>query len=195
MANEIEIMVDGKSLVGGLIGGLLFIAPNVTPFLFSGLQTAFIASNAFYFQLAGTAILLVITLFSVRVDANGIRVPRETLYSGLTAFLLIIMVGYVAVFAAAFTDSGSTPQLSGEDLRLVTLDVDGMVCQGCRLTVKNYLESIEGTKKVTVSLSKRQATVVYDSTKLSAQELASSNVFQGAYTATVKTDKRYEDTT
>ncbi|MBS1263565.1 MAG: hypothetical protein MAG715_00748 [Methanonatronarchaeales archaeon] len=102
-------------------------------------------------------------------------------------------MGYAAVpVGAAINDSGGDAGLSGEDLRVATLDVEGMVCDGCRLTVKNYLESMDGTGEVTVSLPKKQVTVVYDSTRLSAQDIVESDVFQGAYSATLKDDGSYE---
>jgi mercuric ion binding protein len=196
MTDEIEITVDGRSFVGGVVAGLLLIAPNVTPLLFSGLQTAFIASNALYFQMTGLTVLFVTVLFSATAAEGGVQIHKESFYSSMSVFLLLAIVGYAAVPATAvLTGPGDTGQITGDNLRTATLDVDGMVCQGCRLTVKNYLESMPGTKRVTASLSKKEATVVYDSTKTSAQELANSKVFQGAYSATIKTDRAYEGAT
>ncbi|MDY6788880.1 MAG: heavy-metal-associated domain-containing protein, partial [Candidatus Nanohaloarchaea archaeon] len=67
--------------------------------------------------------------------------------------------------------------MTGDNLRETTLKVDGMTCQGCRMTVKNYLESIDGTKRVRVSLSDQTATVIYNSDKTSAEKLVNAKVF------------------
>ncbi|MFB6208418.1 MAG: heavy-metal-associated domain-containing protein [Candidatus Nanohaloarchaea archaeon] len=195
MTDTIEITVEGKSLAGGTIGGLLVAAPNVAPLLFTGLQTTYIASNALLFQFAGVTALIATILLSIDVVKNGVQLPKHSLYSGIAAFAVIAVLGYTIVPLSTALTSTSDTEITGNNLRVATLDVEGMVCQGCRLTVKNYLESMTGTKKVTASLSKKQATVIYDSTKISAQELVDSKVFQGAYSATVKSDRKYENNT
>ncbi len=50
-------------------------------------------------------------------------------------------------------------------LRTVTLDVPGMVCQFCPITVRKALERVPGVEKAEVSLERKEAVVTFDDTK------------------------------
>ncbi|MDY6789013.1 MAG: heavy-metal-associated domain-containing protein, partial [Candidatus Nanohaloarchaea archaeon] len=135
-----------------------------------------------------------LTVFQAsRFTDDGVSIPRVSVYSAIAGFLIVGVAGYSAIPVASALQSGSSQQeLEGDNLREATLSVDGMVCQGCKMTVKNYLESMEGTKQVRASLSEEKAWVVYDVDKTSAEKLADSKVFQGAYSATLMEDKKYK---
>ena len=76
----------------------------------------------------------------------------------------------VAVFAAAAVQAA--PQT-------VTLDVPGMTCAACPITVKTAIS------KVDVSYDKRQAVVTFDDAKASVQKLTQATENAG-YPSTVK---------
>jgi mercuric ion binding protein len=69
---------------------------------------------------------------------------------------------------AAFAPAWSAPQT-------VTLSVPGMTCAACPITVKKALSRVEGVSKVEVSYEKREAVVVYDDAKTSADMLAKAS--------------------
>jgi len=53
----------------------------------------------------------------------------------------------------------------------VTLAVSKMTCAACPITVKTALSRVSGVSKVSVSLEKQQATVVFDDAKTKVADL------------------------
>ena len=56
-------------------------------------------------------------------------------------------------------------------METVTLQVDGMTCQGCVASVTRVLLDIPGVANADVVLQKKAATVNFDSTKTNRNEL------------------------
>ena len=67
----------------------------------------------------------------------------------------------------------------------VTLDVPGMTCAACPITVKTAISKVDGVSKVDVSYDKRQAVVTFDDAKASVQKLTQATENAG-YPSTVK---------
>ncbi len=67
----------------------------------------------------------------------------------------------------------------------VTLDVPGMTCAACPITVKKTISTVEGVNKVDVSYEKRQAVVTFDDAKATVQKLTQATENAG-YPSTVK---------
>jgi len=67
----------------------------------------------------------------------------------------------------------------------VTLDVPGMTCAACPITVKKAISKVEGVNKVDVSYEKRQAVVTFDNAKATVQKLTQATENAG-YPSTVK---------
>ena len=67
----------------------------------------------------------------------------------------------------------------------VTLDVPGMTCAACPITVKKAISKVEGVSKVEVSYEKRLAVVTFDDAKASVQKLTQATENAG-YPSTVK---------
>ena len=67
----------------------------------------------------------------------------------------------------------------------VTLDVPGMTCAACPITVKKAMSKVEGVNKVDVSYEKRQAVVTFDDAKATVQKLTQATENAG-YPSTVK---------
>ena len=71
-------------------------------------------------------------------------------------------------------------------IQTVTLDVPGMTCSTCPLTVKQALSKVQGVTGTRVSYEKRQAVVTFDDAKTSAPALTKATGNAG-YPSTVKT--------
>ena len=56
----------------------------------------------------------------------------------------------------------------------ITLKIDGMTCQGCVGSVTRVLSSITGVAKVDVTLQPGQATINFDPSKTTVDELRES---------------------
>ena len=67
----------------------------------------------------------------------------------------------------------------------VTLDVPGMTCAACPITVKKAISKVEGVNKVDVSYEKRQAVVTFDDAKATVQKLTQATE-NAVYPSTVK---------
>ena len=55
--------------------------------------------------------------------------------------------------------------------RTVTLDVPGMYCAMCPITIKKALQKVQGVDKVEVSYEKKQAVVTFDDAKTGVDAL------------------------
>ena len=84
----------------------------------------------------------------------------------------------IALFAASAGAVHAAPQT-------VTLDVPGMTCAACPITVKKAISKVDGVSKVDVSYEKRQAVVTFDDAKATVQKLTQATENAG-YPSTVK---------
>lgn len=66
-----------------------------------------------------------------------------------------------------------------------TLDVPGMTCAACPITVKHALAKVKGVLKTDVSFEKKQALVTFDDRKTNVQALIKAATDAG-YPSTVK---------
>jgi mercuric ion binding protein len=70
--------------------------------------------------------------------------------------------------------------------RSVTLDVPGMNCAACPITVKKALIQVAGVQKVEVSYERREAVVNFDDAKVATPRLMQATADAG-YPSIVKT--------
>lgn len=68
---------------------------------------------------------------------------------------------------------------------VVTLDVPGMTCATCPLTVKKALSKVPGVSRVEVSYERREAIVTFDEKRSSVADLVRATRNAG-YPSTVK---------
>jgi mercuric ion binding protein len=74
----------------------------------------------------------------------------------------------------------------------VTLDVPGMYCPVCPLTVKKSLQQVPGVVKVEVSFAAKEAVVTYDDEQTGPEQLMEATRNAG-YPATVKSGSEPHD--
>jgi periplasmic mercuric ion binding protein len=73
------------------------------------------------------------------------------------------------VTGVALTVTPGAPALAAA--KTVTLDVPGMSCAACPITVKTALTKVEGVGKAEVSFDKKEAVVTYDDAKTTVEAL------------------------
>jgi mercuric ion binding protein len=88
-----------------------------------------------------------------------------------------------SIILAAILVATSAPALAAQ--KTVTLDVPGMSCAACPITVKKALGKVEGVEKAEVDYDKRQATVSFDDAKADVAKLTRATADAG-YPASVK---------
>jgi len=69
--------------------------------------------------------------------------------------------------------------------KTITLDVPGMTCELCPITIKKALQKVSGVSKVDVSFEKKEAVVTFDDSKIKAEALTKATGNAG-YPSTVK---------
>jgi len=69
--------------------------------------------------------------------------------------------------------------------KTVTLDVPGMTCAACPITVKMSLTKVDGVTKASVVYDKREAIVTFDDSKTNTAALTKATADAG-YPSTVK---------
>jgi mercuric ion binding protein len=81
----------------------------------------------------------------------------------MSKFKLFFVGACVALFATATMAGG---------IQSVTLDVKGMTCASCPLTVKQVLKKVPGVTEVSVDLQSASVLVKFDSDKTQSDHLA-----------------------
>jgi mercuric ion binding protein len=61
----------------------------------------------------------------------------------------------------------------------VTLNVPGMTCEACPITVKKALEKVPGVSKIEVRLEKKQVVVTYEDSKTNTNALVKATTNAG----------------
>lgn len=88
------------------------------------------------------------------------------------------------ILAISFVTALSTSILSFAAIQQVTLEVAGMTCSSCPITVKRALSKVKGVQQVTTSLKLKQAVVRFDDTHTSSQKLTAATANAG-YPSTI----------
>jgi len=81
------------------------------------------------------------------------------------------------ILLAAMLAAAMFPALAEQ--KTVTLDVTGMTCAACPITVKKALTKVDGVSSVEVSLDKEQAMVTFDDVKASVDALTRATTNAG----------------
>lgn len=86
--------------------------------------------------------------------------------------LATVSVFYLAAAATSFAAE-----------QTVTMDIEKMTCALCPLTVRKAMERVDGVKEVDVDFDSKKATVTFDDSKTTAEEVAKASTDVG-YPAT-----------
>jgi mercuric ion binding protein len=82
--------------------------------------------------------------------------------------LLVVVLTALVLSASAW----ASPQT-------VTLNVPGMTCEACPITVKKALEKVPGVSKIEVRLEKKQVVVTYEDSKTNTNALVKATTNAG----------------
>lgn len=90
------------------------------------------------------------------------------------------------LFLALFLVLVSTGAVvAGENTKTVVLNVPGMSCPVCPITVRKALEKVPGVVKAKADFDSKTATVTFDPDKTSAKKLSEATTNAG-YPSTIK---------
>lgn len=90
--------------------------------------------------------------------------------------LVVLLVTALMVFAcnsANKTEKETTEkqEVNMENLVTVTIPVEGMTCEGCENAIKKSISSLDGIAEVSASFKDSIATVEYDKTAVTLDEI------------------------
>lgn len=203
MSDEFEYELDLLALGVGGLGALIASAWTLLPSVVSlGPQAGIVTQNKLWLELAGVGLLLVVGVVRAWRTSDGSWRASDTsvlTQGGATlligAVLLTQVVAPVAadITAAPTTGDTQSPAVQGSNLKVAHLDIDGMSCSGCSNSISSYLAEQQGVKAVDITFEERGGTVVYDPEQTSSEEIATNNVFDGYYNATVTKVTDYEE--
>ncbi len=101
--------------------------------------------------------------------------------------LTILVTTAVAIGGAAFAigpdQSRSAAETSAETETTSTFDIENMTCATCPISVRAAMKRVDGVKSVQVDFEAKTATVVYDSSVATADQIAAASTDVG-YPAT-----------
>ncbi|MBN8717428.1 mercury resistance system periplasmic binding protein MerP [Thermomonas sp.] len=87
------------------------------------------------------------------------------------------------LLAVLLLASAALPALAAT--RSVTLDVPGMTCPACPITVKKALSRVDGVSRIEVNFDRREAVVTFDDAKTNVAALTKATANAG-YPSTVR---------
>ena len=99
--------------------------------------------------------------------------------------LLALLLG-AALTICCYKVSTTAAEITTTSQQVVTLDVQNMSCAMCPITVRKSLTRLDGVSKAEVSYKDKTATVMYNSQKITVDQLTRATTNAG-YPSTVKT--------
>ncbi len=99
----------------------------------------------------------------------------------IRALILSLTLGITALLPF------SLPMATAGEVQTVTLDVPGMTCNFCPITVRKALSKVPGVIEAKSDFASKTATVTFDPDKASLSDLTRATANAG-YQSTVKTD-------
>ena len=112
--------------------------------------------------------------------SNGIR--RSLLGVGLIAVSGLIASPWII---AAASSNGTSRPVEYVALQSVTLEVKGMTCDTCNITVQKALTNLDGIRSAVVTFEPPEAAVEYDPSKVQIEDMTRATTNVG-YPATPK---------
>lgn len=159
------IHISKKAVLIGLLGGLIASLWILVPLVAPGI--------GLIWQITFTVIVgagIVYTMVSKEEYVQSYIVAGGT----FLLFSLLIFPVLLQTLAGA-----SDEVTASEGMKIVTLNMPGMACQGCVLTVTNTLRGMNGVQDVQVSLETKTATLVYDPKVITPEQMLQNPVIQG----------------
>ena len=178
--------------VGAPVAALLASACCIGPALSAGLGIGAVAAAQSFAPLRPLFLVLTVLFlglgfyFAYRkpkhraCEGEVCEAPRISRWSRPILWIATVMVAALAMFPyyygplrAAFDKPQTTASAAAQSAQLSTIElkVSGMTCSGCAVSVRNALLEVRGVASASVDHEAGRATVQYDSSKVSADQL------------------------
>jgi len=101
----------------------------------------------------------------------------------INALLLLAAASVAGLSLPAAVQAGEASEGAAASERTVTFTVEKMTCAACPITVRQAMQKVEGVESVTVDFEARTATVVFDATVTTPDQIGAASADAG-YPAT-----------
>jgi len=103
------------------------------------------------------------------------KMNKSVLWS--TTVLIVGMLIFPSLVPYIFANSNNSNTIQYVQTNRITLDVQGMTCDACPVTVTKSLKKLDGVLEASATFDPPEATVIYDPNKVSIKQLikATSN--------------------
>jgi mercuric ion transport protein len=180
---------SNKALLTGFIAALAASSCCIPPVIafvagISGATTSLSWMEPFRPYLIGLTIIALAYawyahLKSKQADDCGCAIEKPKFYQtkgfliGMTIFAVVSISFpyYSHIFFITDKPSMETPS-SG--VREITISIEGMTCTGCESHVNGIVNALEGIFESTASFEKGEATVTYDQSKVSKEQIGNA---------------------
>ena len=113
------------------------------------------------------------------------KINKITLWASTVFVLFLLSVPNLTPIIYADQDNFTEQSAIDENnLKIVTLDVPGMNCASCPVTVQKSLQKLDGIITAKASLETKKAVVIYDASKVSPAEMIEATTNAG-YKSTI----------
>ncbi len=117
------------------------------------------------------------------------RINKISLWIVMVLVLGLIAFPYVVPTGTAASSSRQTSQpRQPVPTKQVVLKVDGMTCNGCVLTVNKSLKKLPGVLNASITLKPPRATVEYDPTKVTPEQMIRATTDAGYPASVLETE-------
>ena len=100
------------------------------------------------------------------------------------AFCLTNLFLFSGAVIAGMEEKTSINIVQQAQIKTITLNIPGMKCKVCPITVRKALEKIDGVSKVSINFDAKTATVIFDPKKATSTSIAHS-VGKAGYPSTI----------
>lgn len=187
MAEEIEI--NGKALAGGIIGGLIASSYAFGPLImsllgFNPVTSSLIVKYWIYVIITGVIVALIMSFSTTQ---KNISLLKSGILTSLVSFGLIFVIGVYALtpLLAPVVYGNTQQEITNGDYKVLTLSIPGMVCAGCSATIEGALKNTDGVVDAKVTLSNKQAVVIYEPAITTKEDIVNLEIFTSIYPATI----------
>lgn len=98
----------------------------------------------------------------------------------LSAAVLIVLGAFTGLTIFPTVQAGNTPESQTViSEKTAIFAIEKMTCAACPITVRKAMEGVDGVSKVTVNFSKKTATVTYDPTTTTVENIGSASTYAG----------------
>lgn len=95
-------------------------------------------------------------------------------------FIAIISAGvFVAMSVNSPAQARKSTQQTATQKQSATFEIENMTCAVCPITVKKAMQSVEGVKSVNVDFDAKTATVTFDSSLTTTEEIGEASTNAG----------------